>query len=76
MRALNGTLPSWLAALEEALVAFGIVLVVNLLAFGFPPAGEAFYISGLTGVAWGLKTWAEARALKLHLPPPGGPGGP
>ena len=63
MRALNGILPPWAAALEEALVAFAIVLVVNLLAFGFPPSGEAFYVSGLSGVLWGLKTWAEARAL-------------
>ncbi len=70
MRALNGIMPPWLAALEEALVAFGIILVVNLLVFGFPPSGEAFYISGLTGVLWGLKTWAESRGMQ-HQPPPG-----
>ena len=64
MRHLNGVLPTWLAALEETLVAFGIVLVVNLLVFGWPPSAEALYISGLSGVLWGLKTWTEARALK------------
>ena len=73
MRHLNGLMPPWLAALEEALVAFLIVLVVNLLAFGFPPGAEAFYVSGLSGVLWGLKTWAEARALNSIRPPPGGP---
>ena len=70
MRALNGIMPPWLAALEEALIAFLIVLLVNLLAFGFPPAPEAFYISGITGAIWGLKTWAEARGMH-HQPPPG-----
>ncbi len=71
MRALNGNLPPWIAVLEEAVVAFLIVLFVNLLAFGFPPSGEAVYISGITGGIWGLKTWVEARALH-HQPPPGG----
>lgn len=73
MRALNGIMPPWLAALEEALVAFAIVLMVNLLAFGFPPSIEAFYISGITGGIWGLKTWAEARGLQHQLPPGGAP---
>ncbi len=71
MRALNGNLPPWIAVLEEVLVAFGIVLIVNLLVFGFPPTPEALYISGLTAALWGLKTWTEARALH-HQPPPGG----
>ncbi len=70
MRALNGNLLPWIATLEETLVAFGIVLLVNLLAFGFPPGAEAFYISAITGGIWGLKTWVEARALH-HQPPPG-----
>ena len=71
MRALNGNLPPLIAAVEEAVVAFLVVLLVNLVAFGFPPTVEALYISGITGGIWGLKTWAEARALH-HQPPPGG----
>lgn len=71
MRALNGSIPPWLAALEEALIAFATVTLVGLAAFGFPPTVEALYVAGITGGVWGLKTWAEARGLQ-HQPPPGG----
>lgn len=69
MRTRNGEIPSWRAALEETAVAFGIVFLATMAAFGYPPTLASLYISGIAAGLWGLKTWAEARALHhIRLP--------
>lgn len=61
---------SWRIALEESLVAFALTFLVLIASAGGASADRADLLTAaIVGGIWFLKTWAEARALKLRLPP-------